>query len=85
MVISKLMKADAIDDWQLVQVVKDYNLCRHGSRMLYIFFEHLITEKYLQDYNAEMNRNVVEAFIAIYQNSGMCTAAFYNRMVELIG
>ena len=40
-----------ISDEELVKVVQDYNLTRHGSREIYIFLEEVIRVKFIKHYH----------------------------------
>ena len=65
-------------------MIQDYNLTRHGSREIYIFFEEVIKIKYLKHYNPELDRNTIELLVNIYENSGMCSRDMLDSLQNLI-
>jgi hypothetical protein len=73
-----------ISDGELVGVIQDYNLTRHGARELYIFFEEVIKVKFLRNYNPEVDRNTIELLASIYDNSGMCSRDMLDSLNNLI-
>ena len=65
--ISRITKElNTLPDQALVQVIRDYNVTRHGSRDLFLFFEEVVKVKYVDRYIPEMDRNAVELLIQIY-------------------
>ena len=55
-----------ISDEELVKVVQDYNLTRHGSREIYIFLEEVIRVKCIKHYHEGVDRNSIELLIKIF-------------------
>jgi hypothetical protein len=51
---------------------------------LYIFLEEVIKMKYISRYDPELDRNIVEKIISIYDNSGMCSQEMYTSLKALI-